>query len=83
MKHFSVSVWVKDQEFGVRQLGSIEDAQSYLAAWPDSGKGPFYHLAVHALGVAQRGQIEPDGAKETLLGFLESEGMLAEATIAS
>jgi hypothetical protein len=83
MKLFSASIWVKEGEFGVRPLGSIEEAQLYLEQWPDRQRGPFYYLAAHALRVAQTGQIEPDEAKDALLGFLDNEGVLAEARIVS
>jgi len=30
MKKFSVSAWAKDGEFGIRPIGSIEEAQIFL-----------------------------------------------------
>jgi hypothetical protein len=82
MKLFSVSIWVKEGEFGVRPLGSIE-AQLFLEEWPLKDRGPFYYLAAHTLAVAQRGLTEPDEAREALVGFLDNAGILAEATIVS
>lgn len=83
MKLFSTSIWIKDGEFGVRLLGSLEDAQLFLDEWPHDRRGPFYYLAAHAIGIAQRGQIRPDEARDALVGFLENEAVLAEARIVS
>ncbi|WP_162252003.1 DUF982 domain-containing protein [Mesorhizobium sp. Root552] len=81
MKLFSTSIWVKDVEFGVRPLGSLEEAQLFLDEWPQDRRGPFYYLAAQAIGIAQREQIRPDEARDALVAFLENEGILAEATI--
>lgn len=78
MKKFSASVWAKDGEFGIRPIGSIEEAQVFLDGWPEMERSPLYYNAANSIGEASTGSISPDLAKESLVTFLADASALAE-----
>ncbi|MHA6645227.1 DUF982 domain-containing protein [Mesorhizobium sp. A623] len=83
MKKFSVSAWAKDGEFGIRPIGSVEEAQIFLVSWPAIDRGPLYHAAASSIEAANAGSILPDEAKDTLVEFLDEADALAEERLAT
>ncbi|MEI5682519.1 DUF982 domain-containing protein [Mesorhizobium sp. CCNWLW179-1] len=76
--NFTVSVWVKEGEIGVRSIDTVDDAIIYLADWPARDRGPLYFVAVNALESAKSGSIPADEAKPELIELLADAGILAE-----
>lgn len=82
MKKFTVGVWAKDGEFGIRPLDSIQEAQIFLDSWPMERRGPLYYVAANSLKSAEEGAILADDAKSALLNFLSDAEALAEEKLA-
>lgn len=78
MKKFSVSAWARDGEFGIRPIGSVEEAQIFLQGWPEAERSPLYYAAANSIAEADKGSISPDKAKSALIEFLADAGALAE-----
>lgn len=83
MKNFSASIWAKDGEFGIRPIGSVEEAQIFLEGWPQAGRCPLYYVAANSIGSAKAGSIPPDEAKHALFNLLEDANALAEEKLAT
>lgn len=77
MNEFSSSVWAKDGDFGIRPIGSVQEAQMFLEAWPLGQRGPLYYVAANSLRSAGEGSIAPDEARTALVEFLSGTGALA------
>jgi hypothetical protein len=75
---FKVSVWAKDGEFGVRPVGSVEEAIAFLTKWPIVMRTPLYYLAAKSIEAAKAGEIPPDEARAALIEFLDDADALAE-----
>lgn len=78
MKKFSATVWAKEGEFGIRPIGSVEEAQIFLEGWPAMERRPLYYVAANSIEAARVGSITPDEAKEALAWFLDDAGALGE-----
>jgi hypothetical protein len=78
MKKSKATIWAKDGEFGIRPIGSVEEAQIFLEGWPAMDRSPLYYVATNSIEAAEAGSISPDEAKEMLVEFLNDAGALAE-----
>ena len=83
MKKFSATVWAKDGEFGIRPIGSVEEAQIFLEGWPAMDRSPLYYVAANGIEAAEAGSVTPNEAKEMLGEFLDDAGALAEDRFAT
>ena len=78
MHVFSTTVWAKDGEFGIRPIGSVQEAQIFLDGWPVEKRGPLYYVAANSLQSAEEGSVLPDVAKAALIDFLAEADALTE-----
>ncbi|MGB3643449.1 MAG: DUF982 domain-containing protein [Mesorhizobium sp.] len=81
MKKFSASLWVKDGDFNVRSVASVEEAIAFLADWPITERTALFYAAANSVESAKAGSIPPDVAKTALVVFLEEADALAEGQI--
>ena len=78
MKKFGASIWARDGEFGIRAIGSVQEAQIFLEGWPEAERSPLYHVAASSLKAAEAGSISAEEAREAVVELLESADALAE-----
>ena len=78
MNKFSVSVWAKGGEFGIRPIGSVQEAQIFLDGWPMEKRGPTYYAAANSMQSAEEGSLPANEARAALIEFLDEAGALAE-----
>lgn len=78
MKKFSVSIWARDGDLGIRPIGSVEEAGISLEGWPAAERSPLYHVAANNIEAARAGSMTPDMVADALVEFLREKGALAE-----
>ncbi|MBB6470264.1 hypothetical protein HNQ96_006161 [Aminobacter lissarensis] len=78
---FDRSIFVRDDKKLIHELESIDDALAFLAAWPESRRGPIYQSAFRACQAVREQRLHLDGARNALHCFARSAGILEQAPV--
>lgn len=76
---FNPAIWIKDGEFSLREVHTIEEAQEILDYHPDPHRGSLFTNASNKLIAAREGVIVPNEARLAFCKYAEDIGILAES----
>lgn len=75
---FMSSLWVKEGDFGISPISSIEEGIDFLAGWPASNRSACFYVASNALEAARAGNIPFEEACSALHAFCQEAGVLVD-----
>ncbi|MBT1159396.1 DUF982 domain-containing protein [Aminobacter anthyllidis] len=78
---FEHAIFVRDGKNSIRELECIDDALAFLGSWPQSRRGPIYQSAYRACQAVREERLHLDGARNALLCFARSAGVLEHAPV--
>ncbi|MHA6645852.1 DUF982 domain-containing protein [Mesorhizobium sp. A623] len=81
MREFSATVWAKVGEFGIRPIGSVEEAEIFLEGWPTIERSPLYYVAANSVEAAKQGCLTADEASDALVDFLATAHALTKDSL--
>ncbi|MGN6548474.1 MAG: DUF982 domain-containing protein [Pararhizobium sp.] len=75
---FDPPVFIKDGEYLIREIASLEDAIDVLEEWPDDGRDLIYETVARACRGALDGRRPISVARNGFVGFARRVGILED-----
>lgn len=62
----------------MEEIGNVDEAMTFLQAWPTGRRGPVYQCAVNCCSAALSGQMKAEEARKAFTGFARITRLLDE-----